>query len=172
MKLVVIKKEEFNSIYEAMTTSFASDEIRTFEDAYKLLSLKEYKVFHLISKNEKVGFITIWNLSSCTFVEHFVIYEEYRNKGFGGMAIDLINKEFDNVVLEAELGTTDLSKRRLGFYRRHGFKINDIDYVQPAYHKDKQPVDMHLLSYPSKLKNIDKLIEEIYELVYGVKKVC
>ena len=39
MELVVIKKEEFNSIYEAMTTSFASYEIRTFEDAYKLLEL-------------------------------------------------------------------------------------------------------------------------------------
>ena len=172
MKFEVINKEEFNSIYESMTTSFASDEIRTFEDAYKLLSLKEYKVFHLTLNNNKVGFITLWKFDTCTFVEHFVIYEEYRNKGYGGTAIDLINKEFNKVVLEAELGTTDLSKRRLAFYRRHGFKINDIDYVQPAYHKDKQPVDMYLLSYPNKLENIDKLIEEIYELVYGVKKVC
>ena len=172
MKLEVIKKEEFKSIYDAMTTSFASDEIRDFNDAYKLTDVKEYKVFHLIYNNNKVGFITIWNLNTCTFVEHFVIYEEYRNKGYGGIAIDLINKEFDNVVLEAELGTTSISKRRLGFYNRHGFKINDIDYVQPAYHKDKQPVDMHLLSCPSKLENIDKVIEEIYKLVYGVNKVC
>ena len=172
MELVVIKKEEFKSIYKAMTISFASDEIRTFEDAYKLLDVKEYKVFHLISNNEKVGFITIWNLSSCTFVEHFVIYEEYRNKGFGGIAIDLINKKFKKVVLEAELGTTDISKRRLGFYNRHGFKINDVNYIQPAYHKDKQPVDMHLLSSSNKLENIDKVIEEIYELVYGVNEVC
>jgi GNAT superfamily N-acetyltransferase len=168
MKLVVIKKEEFKSIYEKMTTSFASDEIRTLEDAYKILDVKEYKVFHLTLNNNNIGFITIWNLDTCTFVEHFVIYEEYRNKGFGGIAIDLINKEFNNVVLEAELGTTDLSKRRLGFYSRHGFKINDVYYIQPAYHNDKQPVDMHLLSYPDKLANINKVIKEIYKVVYGV----
>ena len=168
MKLVVIKKEEFKSIYEKMTTSFASDEIRTLEDAYKILDVKEYKVFHLTLNNNNIGFITIWNLDTCTFVEHFVIYEEYRNKGYGGIAIDLINKEFNNVVLEAELGTTDLSKRRLGFYSRQGFKINDVYYIQPAYHNDKQPVDMHLLSYPDKLANINKVIKEIYKVVYGV----
>ena len=168
MKLVVIKKDEFKSIYEKMTTSFASDEIRTLEDAYKILDVKEYKVFHLTLNNNNIGFITIWNLDTCTFVEHFVIYEEYRNKGYGGISIYLINKEFNNGVLEAELGTTDLSKRRLGFYSRHGFKINDIDYVQPAYHNDKQPVDMHLLSYPDKLANINKVIKEIYKVVYGV----
>ena len=80
MKLVVIKKEEFKSIYEKMTTSFASDEIRTLEDAYKILDVKEYKVFHLTLNNNNIGFITIWKLDTCTFVEHFVIYEEYRNK--------------------------------------------------------------------------------------------
>ena len=90
MKLVVIKKEEFRSIYEKMTTSFAADEIRAFEDAYKLLDVKKYKVFHLISKNEKVGFITIWNLSSCTFVEHFVIYEEYSEEKLSFLSNQLI----------------------------------------------------------------------------------
>ena len=172
MEFVALKKEEFKSVYDQMTKAFIKDEIRYFADAYKLLENKNFNVYHIIDDKEKVGFITIWDLQDFYFVEHFVVYEEYRNNGIGGKAIDKVNEEFKKVILEAELPCTDISKRRLMFYNRHGFVINEFKYIQPAYHQELKPVEMKLLSYPTKVNNKDKVIGKIHKEVYGVDRLC
>ena len=172
MKLVSICEEEFESIYEEMTKSFPKDEIRSFSDAYILLETESYNIYHIVEDDKNVGFITVWDLSSFFFVEHFVIYEEYRNSGFGGKALDIVNEKLKRVILEAELPTSDIAKRRLGFYSRHGYLINDINYIQPPYSKEKSAVPMHLLSYPCKIDNPKRIVEVLHKLVYGVDEVC
>ncbi|MBQ9071967.1 MAG: GNAT family N-acetyltransferase [Bacilli bacterium] len=172
MKLIAIHEDEFVGIYEEMTKSFIEDEIRSFDDAYVLLELDSYNIYHIVIEEKRVGFITVWDLSTCFFVEHFVIYEEYRNSGFGGKAIDIVNEKFKQVILEAELPLSNISIRRLGFYNRHGYKVNDVEYIQPPYNKDKKEVPMHLLSYPDKIKNPKEIIKELHKIVYGVEDLC
>ena len=172
MEFVALKKEEFTSVYEEMTKAFVKDEIRYFNDAVALLNNEKYNIYHIVFDNKKVGFITIWKLSKFYFVEHFVIYNQYRNKGLGGKAIDEISKKFKKIILEAELPNDEISKRRLGFYSRHEFVINEFKYIQPAYHKELKPVEMKLLSYQNKVINKDEVIEEIHKEVYGVDKLC
>lgn len=171
MDFIALKKDEFEKVYEQMTKAFIQDELRYFDDAFKLLDNEDYNVYHIIYNKKRVGFISIWDLKDFYFVEHFVIYDEYRNKGLGGKAIDKINEKFKNVILEAELPNDEISKRRLGFYNRHGFIINEFNYVQPAYHKNLNPVMMKLLSYPIKIDE-EKIINKIHKVVYGVDKLC
>ena len=38
--------------------------------------------------------------------------------------------------------------RRKLFYERNGFILNPWHHVQPAYHDDSVPVEMHIMSWP------------------------
>ena len=169
MKLIPIREEEFFNIYDEMSKNFIADEIRSFDDAYICLEIESFNIYHVVVEETYVGFISVWDLGTCFYIEHFVIYEEYRNSGLWAKALEIINNKLKNVILEADLPNTNIAKRRLGFYQRNGYKINDVDYVQPAYSKDKNPVPMHLLSYPEKLNNPIEIIQQLHKKVYGVK---
>lgn len=169
MKLLAINEEDFPLIYEEMSKAFISDEIRSFDDTYILLELEAFNIYHIVDNDKRVGFISLWDLGSCFYVEHFVVYEKYRNQGYGGKAIDAVTNTLKNVILEADLPNTSIAKRRLGFYKRHGFVVNPIDYIQPSYGKGKKPVQMHLLSYPNLLENPYEVVSNLHKIVYSVE---
>ena len=166
---MILKKateSDFDRIYAEMEQSFISDEIRRKEDAFNILSNKEYVIYIFEENGRDVGFITIWELEGFAFAEHFVIYENYRNRGYGSKGMLLIEQIYDNIILEAEHPETPLQARRIGFYERLGFKQNDYPYLQPAYKKDGNPVPLILMSYPNKISVISAAVQEIYRNVY------
>ena len=75
------------------------------------------------------------------------------------------NKE---IFLEVELPQADIAKRRITFYERLGFKLNEYRYIQPPYAPDKKPVDMLIMAYPKaitqeRFSQIRKIIhKEVY----------
>lgn len=42
----------------------------------------------------------------------------------------------------------EMTFRRKLFYERNGFILNPWHHVQPAYHDDSVPVEMHIMSWP------------------------
>lgn len=166
MKLIKINDTEFDLIYKELEKNFIREERRDYCDARATLSDKRYAVYHISNNGDRVGFITLWELSDFIFVEHFVIYEQYRSLGYGGLALSLLKNEFEKIVLEAEPPINYIQKRRIAFYERNGFLINEVSYVQPSYHESEDGVPLMLMSYPSRLENIEKVIFEIYKTVY------
>ncbi len=78
-----------------------------------------------------------------------------RNGAYGSRTVELIKSTYNKpVILESEHGVTDIQKRRLGFYERLGFKINDYDYIQPSYHGG-EGVPLKILSYPALLSKTE-----------------
>ena len=169
MQLIPIKSSDFDYIYEEMVKNFIKAELRDYDDAKALVDNGRYTVYHIELNSERIGFITVWELDSFTFFEHFVIFEKHRNKGYGKMALDLLKKRFPITVLEAEPPDTELSARRIGFYGRAGYSINDFPYIQPPYRASDTGIPLLLLSYPHALIDIDNVIKEIYTQVYNVK---
>ena len=72
---------------------------------------------YALSKEDRyVGFITGWLFDGYTYVEHFAIDPAARNGGIGAEAM----KQFlvfcgTSVVLEVEMPTDEMSKRRISF---------------------------------------------------------
>ena len=83
MNFIALKKDEFEKVYEQMTKAFIQDEIRYFDDAFKLLDNEDYKIYHIIYNEKRVGFISIWDLKDFYFVEHFVFYSKKQSNCFG-----------------------------------------------------------------------------------------
>lgn len=166
MDFIKIKKEEFDAVYRAMQSSFVLDEIRDPGDALAVLENEAYSIYHIVEQGERIGFISLWDLGDFIFAEHFVIYEPFRNQGYGGRAIDAVTKRFGEVVLEAEPPETEIAARRLAFYHRHGFVSNDVAYLQPSYRHGGNDVPLVLMSYRRFLPQPQSVVAKIYNTVY------
>ena len=169
MELRKIENEDFDLIYSEMEKSFIYEEYRDRIPARKLLDKAEYLVYHITEKGETVGFIAVWTLADFVFIEHFVIYEKYRNLGYGGVALSLIKEKYGKAVLEAEPPTGGIMARRVAFYERNGFRQNPQKYMQPALRKDGDEVELVIMSYPDVLNDFEQVVLEIKELVYDKK---
>lgn len=168
MKLYPISLSDFDFIYSEMEKNFIKEEIRDYESAKAVLENPLYTIYRIENDGEFIGFITVWALSDITFAEHFVIFEKYRNCGFGKDAIGILCKMCGRLFLEAEPPETELSARRIGFYKRCGFFENDYPYTQPSYRKGGCGVRLVLLSYPEVLEAPEKKVTELYKTVYNI----
>ena len=50
--------------------------------------------------------------------------------------------------IEVEPPEDELTRRRIGFYERNGFVLNDYDYVQPSLGEGKDPVPLRIMTWP------------------------
>ena len=166
MRLEKIAAADFDGVYDEMEKNFIREERRDREAARALLADPRYSFCHVVDGDERVGFITLWSLRDRVFVEHFVTYEAYRNRGVGQRVLALLAGAYGKMVLEAEPPDTPFAARRLGFYGRCGFHENDLPYLQPPYRADDTGVPLILLSYPEPLSDPVATARELYETVY------
>lgn len=117
------------------------------------------------------GFITWWDFGGFVYGEHFAMLPECRGAGIGGEVIDRFVAEAGKpVVLEVELPTNDMARRRIGFYERHGFVLCDAEYVQPPYDAGGECVPMRLMSHGMSLdaEAFERVRDTLYIDVYGM----
>ena len=116
---------------------------------------------------ENIGLITLWKLSGFLYVEHLATSPSVRNKGYGKMIMQALLHDFSDytIVLEVELPEDDLSKRRIGFYERNGFKLCHKPYMQPPYRSGGTPIPMHVMY--SGDRPIDDIFDKIKSEIYN-----
>lgn len=160
------RRSEFDHIYSLLKTSFPIDEYRPYQSQKELLNDPRYTVFVV---DDLTALITVWQFESFSFIEHFAVAPECRNQGLGaGILHELISMQSRPVCLEAELPETDLAKRRLGFYQRRGFHVNNYHYIQPAYSVGQNPVPLLILTTgaPITMNQFESIRDILYREVY------
>ena len=168
----ILDKDRFDEMYKIMEDNFPPDERRSYEGQKALMDLDNYCVYTVEENGVTIAFFAVWFLDGFVFAEHLAVDKKYHN---GGIGTKLIKKVLDSLdipmVLEIELeNSSDMAKRRAGFYRRLGFNINKYEYSQPSYGEGKSAIPMHLVSYPDALDEVEfkdykKIIyKEIYKL--------
>lgn len=170
MEFIKANGSELPFIYSGMQQNFVRDEIREYDDFVRTVSDARYGIYHITDGGARVGFTGIWRLNGFVFVEHIVIYAEYRSRGYGTAAIELLQREYGRVVLEMEAPQSEDQIRRYAFYSRLGFHMNGEEYFQPPYHGDCRPYPLKLMSFPEKLgaEDFAAVRKEIYSSVYSV----
>ena len=73
-----------------------------------------------------------------------------------------------DICLEVELPETEKAKRRIAFYERNGFFLNNYEYEQPAYSADKKAVPLLIMTYnkPVSYERFKEIRKELYLHVY------
>lgn len=167
-----ITKKEFDEIYFIMQYSFPQSERRPREKQLALFDDERYKVCVERDYNGKIrAFMAYWGLDGVTFLEHFAVDKSLRGNGIGGKFLDeLLSRLSGTVCLEAEPPLCDIAARRIAFYERHGFSLNDYEYVQPPLNDGGESVPLKVMSYPSPLSPVqfEEIRGKIYKAVYKI----
>ena len=118
-----------------------------------------------------VGIMLWWELPAWCYLAHFASAEALRNQGFGSkMLQDYIGRQQKQIILEVEIPMDPLDHRRIGFYRRNGFILNDHPYQIPAMGKSPA-LPFHLMTYPEVLSD-SELSEFEKQLFPILQKFC
>ncbi len=177
-KLVSISTDPLiPAIRQTYEESFPVEERRDFHLIRSLIDTEpKFRMYALHTNDKYAGFISLWNLGDFAYVEHFAIDSSIRNSGIGRRALELIGDISDKpIVLEVEMPRDFFSVRRIAFYERLGYKLDDHLYFQPPYRLNEQPLEMRLM-YRGKVdmaQDFERIKQEIYTHVYnfsGIKK--
>ena len=138
--LTNINHEDFNSFYELMSEAFPPIERRKLENQKKLLENDFYNIVGYKENDRVIAFIASWEFENFNFIEHFAVDNSYRGNGIGSKILKQYLNKYKNkpVFLEVEYPEDNYSKRRIEFYKRLGFSLNDYEYVQPPLEKGNE----------------------------------
>lgn len=144
---------------------------RRDEDALTKM-VKSCPNFHanvLLHEEEFVGLLNYWQLSECVYIEHLATLPHLRGQNLGGQALEALKACVQQpLLLEVEHPEDDLSRRRIGFYQRHGFDIVDKDYIQPPYRSGDSGLPLWLLTTENRYDPV--WANELKRMVYGVEE--
>lgn len=158
--------EHYPFVESLMQTAFPLQERRNADLQREYTDNKPQFFTNIILEDKTpIGLITYWELDGFHYIEHFAIHEQYRNKGYGQQILGLIQKEIKGmIVLEVEEPTDDITYRRIAFYQRQGFVLQNAPYQQPPYHKGDKWFPMKLMTLRE--ENFSLKFEIIKESIY------
>ncbi|MBO5897542.1 MAG: GNAT family N-acetyltransferase [Clostridia bacterium] len=168
--LARMRRDEHDALYRLMLESFPRDELRSCEDQRALLDEPTYLPFVVRGEGDEiVALMTVWELDEVVFLEHFAVSPALRGGGLGSRLLSELIERYDRpICLEVELPETETARRRIGFYRRNGFYLNEYDYVQPAYGKDRESVPLLIMTTGGEVDEtaFARLRDALYREVY------
>lgn len=170
--LIREKAENFEDVYAILNKSFPEDERRSHDSQKALMQDDRYIILSERRGGNLIGFLAVWNFPEFVYLEHFAVDENFRNGGMGKEMLNEMITLFDKpVMLEVEPPETEITKRRIGFYKRNGFSLNEYDYVQLPYGEDRNPVPLKLMTYPRAVSEneFEKIRDTVYREIFGVE---
>ncbi len=142
--------DDFEFCWELYQDSFPEDERRAREYQVETLGSESYRFEVILKDNEPIGLLGWWDLPDFRYIEHFATSPSVRGEGCGSELLkQFIAEQKKPILLEVEHPLTEINRRRILFYKRLGFKLNDHPYGHPSYRQvNNEWVDLLLMSYP------------------------
>ncbi|MCZ2084738.1 MAG: GNAT family N-acetyltransferase [Flavobacteriales bacterium] len=159
-------RKKLSRIYAAYETTFPEDERRDEVQFLALLENPDSFIFAVKNDETHVGYVILWKLKHCYYLEHFEVFEEFRNLKLGSKILAELKDKFGNLVLESEPSHLDeMAERRINFYLRNGFSIISEDYIQPSYGPGKSSMNLFILSNFA-VDDVKEIEMELHSKVY------
>jgi GNAT superfamily N-acetyltransferase len=137
----------YDYVERLLTTSFPAEEYRDLQELRAYTDTVPHFYCHIVLEDETpIGLVTYWDLGGFYYVEHLAVDPNRRNGGYGhGLLEYLADRLKKPIVLEVERPTEEMSRRRINFYRRHGYALWEKDYFQPPYKSGYDKLPMYLM---------------------------
>lgn len=172
--MISIKKlsqnlDEINFSKNIYEKSFPIEERRDFSLVLDICKTDSLSLNLIYDKETMVGILNYWDFNDFLYIEHLAVSEQYRNKKIASKVLEQLNAQNKLIILEVELPTDELSRRRIGFYQRNSFSIQPFTYFQPPYRKGEERIKMHLMAntqLPINKTKYDEVVGIIEKKVY------
>lgn len=153
-------------IFSAYELAFPLDERRDKTQFEALFSNPLTKIFSIKHLGNNIGYLIVWLLEECCYIEHFEVFPAYRNLKLGSSVLQHLTILYPKLVLESEPATLDeMARRRIDFYQRNGFHVLDKFYQQPSYDLGKNELNLWLMGN-FETQSISSIVKEIRRKVY------
>lgn len=138
----------FDEIYKIMTDSFPPDEVRSYEGQKELLERSDYHLKTYKKEGHLLGFCAYYELDGFLYIEHLACTPDSRGLGIGSLLVKKVLEEAGErqVILEVEPPVDEMTKRRVGFYERLGFRLNPYEHYQPPLNPTTGVVELKIMS--------------------------
>ena len=170
MELKTITKNEYDEFFSMLESDFCLDERKTKANEIKAFDDKNFSPNFIYENGELVGYVCYWEFENFLFIEHFAILSKMRGTGCGSRFLkEFSDKSNKTIVLEVELPKTETAIKRIKFYERLGYVVNEYPYTQPAYQPESNPVEMFVMSFGKTLseKDFNEYTQSIKKIVYN-----
>lgn len=169
IRLKNISNNYFHQAWELYEDAFPFEERRLLNDQICVLKKDNYHFDVLIENKQFIGFILWWDFETHRYIEHFATSVYQRNKGFGKLILTkYIDTNDKPIILEVELPSTSLKVRRIKFYERIGFKLNQHYYEIPPLEEGQTPLQLLLMSYPNFIseKDVELFVKKYHPIIF------
>lgn len=179
--IIVYSKEnpmpenKFKILFEIMEKSFPAEEHGSKRLHCAELLKKEFRCMCYEPQGVPVGFMNYYEFreENLIFLEHFAVNPDIRGNGLGSRLMEHF-KEICSplpIVLEVEPPENEIERRRIEFYKRMGFVLNEGEYFQPPFTEGCPDVPLKLMStLPLGGDNFKKAADLIHQKVYFTNK--
>lgn len=153
--------------------SFPHDERRDFGELLRLSRLGK-NIFLLIKDGDlPVGIAILFDIRKYFFLEYIAIDKNLRGLKYGTSIMEELKKKYKNIVLEVEEPeSSDVAQRRVEWYKKIGFILNEGEYMMPSLGDSKRPVPLKIMSeIPIVGADFEELKNMIYKNVYFDKNI-
>jgi len=160
-------RKKISRIFSVYENTFPEDERRDKDQFLSLTENPDCFIFGVKKENALVGYLILWKCAHFYFLEHFEVFEAFRNLKLGSQILTELQEKFGNIILESEpKHFSEMAERRINFYLRNGFSVLSEDYTQPSYGEGKNSLNMWLMSNFA-AENPEIFTAEIYATVYS-----
>lgn len=157
MKFIRINSnnECFNKAMEIYKASFPIFEQRTMEDQIKALEVEDYHFNVIYDGDKMVGILLYWDMNGYKYIEHFAIDSSLRGKNYGSRVLKEFCTNNKNVILEIDPPIDEISIKRLNFYSKLGFKLQDFNHIHPSYRKECKSHSLKIMTFNENISKED-----------------
>lgn len=158
-KRITSKKDiYFDKLMEIYNYSFPEFERRTLNDQIEVLKNKNYKCTIVCEDNILIGIILYWEFENYKYIEHLAINKDFRGQSYGSKILKDFCSDNKIIILEIDLPIDEISIKRLNFYERLGFIMQEFDHIHPPYRKIYKGHKLKIMSFKRELlkKEYDK----------------
>lgn len=162
--------QEFDTFYQILKDHFPTKEVKEY--SYLKGMFESGQAHALVQKEEDsiIGALCYMEVKEYVFIDYFVIVDVHQGKQQGQQMLQYFKKTINKpIILEVELPTDEISKRRIAFYERMGFILNEHEYVIPPIRSLKFPIYFLLMTDKSPLtkEKFNEIYPSILKTVYG-----
>ena len=171
--LSLLTPQDLPQIYRLLEESFPREEYRSYSGHRALLDNTAYRAYGLPEGTELKALLALWDLEDLAYIEHLAVSPTLRGAGLGGTVLkEALQNLGKRVCLEVEPPETDLARRRIGFYQRHGFTLNPYPYWQPPFSPEQQGLPLLVMSTGGALspEEFHQVRSTLYRRVYGLDR--
>ena len=167
IRLKNISDKHFDKAWKLYEDAFPMEERRLLNEQINVMKKSNYHFDIIFDKNKLIGILLWWNFETLRYIEYFATSTEQRNKGFGKQIIEnFMDNDDKSSLLEVELPYSMINQRRIGFYERVGFKLNQHYYEIPPFKEGNKPLPLLLMSYPASLTATD--VEQFTKIYHPI----